>query len=172
ALSAEVAVTFRYSMWWPSTVPARSIPRQATWSAAISRPIAIRVPWAGVSGTIGRPAPAAIGSPSATRSAPTSSSTSLETVGLVRRVRLARPAREVGAAVAEAAASAVRIAERLCSRRCADCTWASWRWFGRGGDGTAPRRSLPTAWHASVSYGNLLTAAYGGVRPRIDEGDT
>src|SRR5699024_12135238 len=63
------------------------------------------------------------------------------------------------------------MAERLCSRRCADCTGASWRWFRAGGVGAAPRRSLATAWHADVSYGNLLTAAYGGVRPRIDEGD-
>src|SRR5699024_5080068 len=41
---------------------------------------------------------------------------------------------------------------------------------GRDGIGAAPRRLWSTAWHVDVSYGNLLTAAYGGVPPRIDEG--
>src|SRR5699024_11424183 len=38
------------------------------------------------------------------------------------------------------------------------------------GIGAAPRRLWSTAWHVAVSYGILLTAAYGGVPPRIDEG--
>lgn len=83
------------------------------------------VPEAARNGTIGcASAPAATGSPSVTRLRADQLLDELETVGLVRFVSVARPARRWGGAVCAGRQST---AERLCSRRWVDCTGPSSR---------------------------------------------